>query len=345
MRFAILGAGSFGTALALRCAAGDHPVTLWGRSEALVQCLESSRENRDYLPGYELPSSIKVTHDLAEAISTASAVVLAVPSGAFQQVSTAVKQAIDELGGDEDTRWYISATKGVAADENAVSKGGNGFLFMSQILERELYALNRVGVLSGPNLADEMAAGEFTGMVISSRNPDIVAGLRDALAQERLRVYGNTDVFGTELGGAIKNIYAIMFGVADTMSVGDNTRGLLFTRSIAEVQRLAAAVGANPSTLQGLSGIGDLLTTCLSPKSRNHQLGELIAKGHTVSEAMEQLGQTAEGFNTIRVLFPICERLRVDMPILEMLHRILFDGVDVSDAAIELMTRAPRDTD
>jgi glycerol-3-phosphate dehydrogenase (NAD(P)+) len=231
---------------------------------------------------------------------------------------------------------FVSATKGI--ERTAGSSGGPvGFRLMSQILA-EVTESDRIGVLSGPNLAEEIADRQYTGTVIASRLPDVCTLVQTTLKNETLRVYANDDVYGVELGGALKNIYAIMCGIAFGMGVGQNTIGVLVTRALAEMSRFAVSLGANPYTFLGLAGVGDLMVTATSPLSRNYQLGFRLGQGMSMDEALLDLGKLAEGVNTLKVIFEVAQELDVYMPLVSGLHRFIFERGDLGEIISELMT-------
>lgn len=326
MEVAIIGGGNFGTAIANIAAGNGYTTYLWMRdAEQVADCLQH-RENRRYLPGHRLHDNVRPTDDLAEALDDSTVIFMSVPSASFRTVS-------EQVAGHSDADdIVISATKGIERRAD-----GSGFLLMSEIL-REVVPARRVGVLSGPNLAEEIADGHYTGTVVASADVAVCETVREVLKSETFRVYDNQDVYGVELAGALKNIYAIVCGIAAGLGVGQNTLGMLITRSLAEMSRFAVSQGANPFTFLGLAGVGDLLVTCTSPLSRNHQLGTLVAQGVTLDEAQQRLGKLAEGVNTLRVVCEQAQRLEVYMPLAAGLHRLLFDGDDLTAVVTELMT-------
>lgn len=326
MQAAIVGAGNFGTAVANIVAGNGVPVQLWMRDLEQLADIRAHGENRRYLPGHKLAELVVPTADLARAVRSSDVVFVTVPSASFRAVAC-------ELGGVVPTgTCVISATKGIEAD---------GFRLMSQILD-ELLPEARVGVISGPNLAEEMADSRFSGTVVASRDEALCASVQEILKSPTFRVYSSTDVYGVELGGALKNVYAIVSGLATTLDVGQNALAMLITRSLAEMGRFAVALGANPFTFLGLAGVGDLFATCTSPLSRNFQLGAKLAQGATLGEAMESLGKLAEGVNTVRVVHAKSAALDVYMPLADGLHRLLFEGADLATVIHELMTSEQR---
>ena len=325
MRVAIVGAGNFGTAIANIVAGNGVPVHLWMRDEAQFADIREHRENRRYLPGHTLAPLVEPTSDLPHAVGDCDVVFVTVPSASFGAVATELRMVT------RPATAVISGTKGI----------GEGFELMSQVLERVLPDA-RIGVISGPNLAEEMAAGRYTGTVVASRHESLRGVVQELLTSPTFRVYSSTDVYGVELGGALKNIYAIVCGVATGLKVGQNALAMLVTRSLAEMCRLATALGANPFTFLGLAGVGDLFATCTSPLSRNFQLGAKLAAGATLEEAMEALGKLAEGVNTVRVVRAKSAQLGVYMPLADALHRLLFGSEDLRAIIANLMTSEQR---
>jgi len=322
MEVAIIGGGSFGTAIANIVARNGFVTHLWMRDEDQVADCIRHRENRRYLPGHPLHGQVQPTSDLALAMSRSSVTFLSVPSASFREVAgqLALHTASHDI--------VISATKGIEAD---------GFRLMSQILA-ELVPTERIGVLSGPNLAEEIADGQYSGTVIASRDPSVCETLQQILRSDTFRVYANADVYGVELGGALKNIYAIVCGIAAGLGVGLNTVSMLITRSLAEMSRFAVSLGANPFTFLGLAGVGDLMVTCLSPLSRNYQLGLRLGRGMTLDDALADLNKLAEGVNTLRVVSARARELDVYMPLCTGLARVLFEGETLGVVVNELMT-------
>ncbi|MGA0839711.1 MAG: NAD(P)H-dependent glycerol-3-phosphate dehydrogenase [Pseudomonadales bacterium] len=322
MDIAILGGGNFGTAIANIIARNGFVTHLWMRDPTQVaDCIETG-ENRRYLPGHRLEALVRPTADLAGALRSSELVFVTVPSQSFRSVSERVAAAVSPH------TCVVSATKGIEAE---------GFRLMSQVLE-DYFPRDRIGVLSGPNLAEEIADGQFTGTVIASRSSDLTTRVQQVLRSKTFRVYANDDVYGVELGGALKNIYAIACGLAGGLGVGQNTQGMLITRSLAEMSRLAVSLGANPFTFLGLAGVGDLLVTCSSPLSRNYQLGVRLARGLPLEAAIADLGKLAEGVNTLEVVYQRSKSLGVYMPLAFGLYRLMFEQAQLQDVIVELMT-------
>ncbi|MAR93139.1 MAG: NAD(P)H-dependent glycerol-3-phosphate dehydrogenase [Pseudomonadales bacterium] len=320
-RTAVLGGGSFGTAIANILADNGHDVKLWMRNEKTVHDIATRHENTQYLPGKQLNPSIVPTTCLETAVNHADVLFVAIPSKAFR---TVVEQAAQWLTPDT---ILVSTTKGIEAD---------GFKLMSQILE-ENTPCSRIGVLSGPNLAKEVADRQLTGSVIASEYESVRQGIQDILSCSYFRVYANSDRFGVELGGALKNIYAIASGMAGAMGMGENTKSMLITRSLAEMSRFASRLGGNPMTFLGLAGVGDLFVTCTSPLSRNYQVGQALAQGKDLDDILSHLGGTAEGVNTIRLVKQKSQDLEVYMPLVHGLYAILFDSKGLREVISQLM--------
>ncbi len=306
---AVLGGGSFGTVIANIIANNGHRVRLWLRNTALAESINDQRENSEYLPGYLLDEKLQATASLATAVEAVDVVFVAVPSGSFRKV-------VRELASHVSPQTLvISLTKGIEP---------GGFRPMSEILGEEMPA-NPRGVLSGPNLAREIAAGHVTASVIASADPDINTRIHDLLHSESFLIYSSADMYGVELGGALKNVYAILAGVGAALELGENTVGMLLTRSLAEMSRFAVHMGANPMTFLGLSGIGDLFVTCSSPLSRNYRIGLAVGRGQPLDEILEAMDQVAEGINTLGLLKAEADRRGVEMPLVKGLYAILYE--------------------
>ena len=317
----VLGGGSFGTSIANILADNGHNVTLWMRDAELVANIAEHHENSRYLPGKPLNPSIKPTTDLQQAVTSAGILFVAIPSKAFRSV---VLQAREWLTPDQ---VLVSTTKGIEAD---------GFLLMSQILEADTNC-PLIGVLSGPNLAKEIAAKQITATVIASEDRALNETVQGLLHCGTFRVYASSDVFGVELGGALKNVYAIMAGMAAAMGMGQNTISMLMTRSLAEMSRFAVQKGADPMTFLGLSGVGDLIATCMSPLSRNYRVGFELGKGRELDAIVEELGQVAEGVNTLKLLKQQAEQLGIYMPLVSGLYDIIYNRKTVGQVVGSLM--------
>lgn len=318
---AVLGGGSFGTAIANMVADNGHRVQMWLRDKELIARIKESGENSNYLPGYRLNPSIRFTDVLEQACTQTDIIFLAIPSKAFRSVLRQIKPFITK------DQTLISTAKGIESEH---------FMLMSQVIEQELQATN-IGVLSGPNLALEIAQRKPTATVIASKNQTVIKDIQSLLSQSYFRVYGNDDVFGVELGGALKNIYAIAAGMADALGMGENTKAMLITRSLAEMSRMAAKLGGNPSTFLGLSGVGDLVVTCSSPLSRNYQLGYLLGQGYSLDRASAELKQTVEGINTVKLVRDKAKEIQLYMPLVSALYAILFEQKELKTVITDLM--------
>lgn len=325
-RVAVLGAGSWGTALALVLARNGHEVTLWGRRREAMATLRESRVNARYLPEHALPTAITPTADLSEALSGCEAVLIAVPSVTFAATCEAL--AVDLKPGIP----VIWATKGLAA-------GGHGLLH--EVAQAALPA-SPLAVLSGPSFAGEVAAGLPTAIALASADPAATANLSALFHDERFRVYTSHDLIGVQLGGAVKNVLAIATGIADGLGFGANARAGLITRGLAEVRRLGERLGAQDATLTGLAGMGDLILTCTDNQSRNRRFGMALGQGEIAEQAEAAIGQVVEGVSTARDVNAMAKRVNVEMPICSQVYAVLCDRVTPRTAAQYLMDRAPR---
>lgn len=318
---AVLGGGSFGTVIGNIIAGNGHEVSLWLRNLSLAQGINRHRENRQYLPGYALHERLTATTVLGEAARSASVVLVAVPSKSFREV---VRDLAGLIPGNA---VVVSLTKGIEP---------GGFRLMSQILREELPG-NPLGVLSGPNLAGEIAAGHVTGSVIASDTPFVLQLIHDLLHCNTFLIYNSHDMFGVELGGALKNVYAILAGVGGALSLGENTMGMLLTRSLAEMSRFAVHMGANPMTFLGLAGVGDLFVTCSSPLSRNYRIGVALGRGQPLEEILAEMDQIAEGINTLALLKREADRRAVHMPLVTGLYEMLYERRPVAEVFDAMM--------
>lgn len=320
-RIAVLGGGSFGTTLSNLMASKGHDVVLWLRSEERANEINTEHRNSFYLPNFDLHESMRASTDLSASIAHADIVFFAVPSKSSREVARQVAQYIRP-----DT-LVVSTTKGIEP---------NGFILMSEVLKQELQG-QAIGVLSGPNLAKEIAARQLTASVIASEDQQLIDTVQRVLQCSYFRVYASHDVYGVELGGALKNIYAIIAGMGAAMDMGANTQAMLITRALAEMSRFAEKLGANPLTFLGLAGIGDLVVTCSSSLSRNYQIGYAVGTGKSLDEAVDSLGQVAEGVNTLKIVRAKADEMGIYMPLVEGLSRILFEGRAVKAVIGELM--------
>lgn len=324
IQVAVLGGGSFGTAIANIIADNGHCTYLWMRDQDNVRWLQEHRENTRYLPGYPLVPSLRITSDLVEAISATDLVFISIPSHSFRQVTRLIKPLL------KPGALVVSTAKGI-------EPGGPGaFMLMSEILAEELPEVAR-GVLSGPNFAREIVQKQHTGTVIASSSQAVIQCVQDTLKSPTFRVYANSDAQGVELAGALKNIYAIICGMAAALGAGHNTQAMLLTRSLAEMGRFAEVLGANPMTFLGLAGVGDLILTCTSDLSRNYRVGYSLGKGQPLEEVVGDLGQVAEGVNTLRQVRQKAQELDIYMPLATALYGVLFEQKAVAEVVRSLM--------
>jgi glycerol-3-phosphate dehydrogenase (NAD(P)+) len=328
-RIAVLGAGSWGTAFGKVLADAGREVVLWARRPDVAAAVNDGHRNPDYLPGVALPSLLSATTDAAAALDGADAVVLAVPSQTLRA----------NLAGWRDLlppgRTLVSLAKGVEL--------GTLQRMSEVIVEVAGVPADQVAVLSGPNLAREIAGEEPTATVIACTDHERAVALQHACTTGYFRAYTNTDVIGCELGGAGKNVIALACGVAAGMGFGDNTRASLITRGLAETARLGVALGADPLTFAGLAGLGDLVATCSSPLSRNRTFGERIGRGESLAQAeAANHGQVAEGVKSCQSICSLGERHGVELPIADAVRRVCFEGLSVAEMAKELISRAPK---
>lgn len=320
-KIAVLGGGSFGTVIANIIAENGHEVSFWMRSAEVAAQVNSTHENASYLPGYILDPGVQATHEMEKAVGGADVIFVAVPSSSFRSV---VKDMMRFAPADA---IMVSTTKGIEAGT---------FKFMSQILQEEAPQA-RVGALSGPNLAKEIAAKHITGTVIASPHEEVRTAIKELLKSQYFRVYTNDDMFGVELGGSLKNIYAIIAGMAAALGMGYNTNSMLVTRSLTEMARFGRELGADPMTFLGLAGVGDLVVTCSTPLSRNYRVGLALGQGKTVEEAVREIGQVAEGVNTVKQVKEKAEELGVYMPLASGLYRIIYEKDSIEDIISSLM--------
>ncbi len=325
---AIVGAGAWGTTLAVR-AAVSGPVTLVARDESHAEALSFARENARYLPGVSVPESVVVTADPAGIVESIDVVVMAVPSGAMRGVARSVAPHV------APSAVVLSVAKGLEHD--SLSR-------MSEVLEQEIPgARGRIAAMSGPNLAVEIARGLPASSVVACPDPEVGGRVVDLIGTREFRLYRNRDLIGVELCGALKNVIAIAAGAVDGLGLGDNGKSAIITRGLAEMTRLGIAAGANPLTFAGLAGIGDVMATCASPLSRNHRLGVELASGRPWAEIEPSLPGVAEGAYTVDSALAMARRLGVEMPIAQEVHNALFEGKSVKRCLIDLLSRESKD--
>jgi glycerol-3-phosphate dehydrogenase (NAD(P)+) len=325
-RTAIIGAGGWGTALACLWADDGRPVSLWGHNADRVARMGKIRQNSDYLPGIEIPCSVCITSDLGDC-SGADLVVLATPSTAFREIATRLQKVIGQTHA-----LLLSCTKGIEHHTG---------MRMSEIL-CELFPGNTIAVLSGPNLAVEVAKHLPTATVIGCEDGGCAASLQRLLGRPRFRIYTSQDVVSIELGGALKNVFAIAAGISDGLGLGDNSKAALVTRSLAELVRLGQAMGGKLGAFYGLSGAGDLILTCYSERSRNHTVGKRLGHGEPLAEITASMKTVAEGIPTTRSAWECARRLDIATPILDQVYAVLYEQKKTTIALEELLKREPK---
>lgn len=322
-KIAILGAGSFGVALARLLAKKDNEVYLWSFFEDEAKMLREEREHKDKLPNVKIPDSVVCTSDVKLTLQDAEIVVMVVPSHVIRATSKTIFKYIKK-----DT-IIVCCSKGIEQGTDMI---------LTQVIKQEIPQC-RVGVLSGPTHAEEVARDIPTAIVATSEDMEVAEKIQDVFMTEDFRVYTNTDVVGVELGGALKNIIALCAGIVDGLGLGDNTKAALMTRGMAEIVRLGEAMGAKKGTFLGLTGIGDLIVTCTSMHSRNRRAGILIGQGKTKDEAVKEVKMVVEGITTSKGAYELAKKLNISMPITEKAYSVLFNGEDPKTAVYELMNR------
>lgn len=325
MKLAILGAGAWGSALAIALSE-NHAITLWGRDRKLLEEIARARANQRYLPGYALPAQIQCAADFHAAVAGADLALIATPVAGLRETAAKLAHARPALP-------VIWAGKGF---ETGSAK------LPHQIAADVLAPEVARGVLSGPSFAQEVAAGKPTALTLAASDAQFARATARALNSARLRVYSSQDVLGVELGGAVKNVIAIAAGISDGMELGHNARAALITRGLAEMSRLALKLGARSETLMGLTGLGDLLLTCTGDLSRNRRVGLQLGQGDPLALILSRLGHVAEGVTTAREVWRRAQEMNLAMPITECVHRILYEGLAPAHALAELMQREPR---
>lgn len=330
-KIGIIGAGSFGTALAVILARSGCSVTLWAREEEVVKGINSSRYNPSYLSDVQLPDSVVCTTDYKEALSGTEMVVIATPSHAVRAVSETIKPF---LSGAE---VVVTVSKGIEEET---------FMTMSQVLADVLDGVvieDQIGVLYGPSHAEEVGRFKPTTVVAAAYSKRTARAIQETFMTPMFRVYLNHDIIGVEIGGSVKNIMAIAAGIVDGAELGDNAKAALITRGLHEMKRMGMLMGASQDTFSGLTGMGDLIVTCTSKHSRNRYVGYRIGQGDKLEKIIDGMNMVAEGVKTARSVYHWAERNKVEMPITEAVYKILFHDVEPKDALYELMTRNPKE--
>lgn len=327
---AVLGIGSWGTALAIVLADNDHIVKMWGRRKDQVNEINEQHTNERYLPGILLAASITATTSMEEAIADAEVIVLVVPTKAMREVLRELNAKLTH------PVKIVHASKGIEV---------NSLKRISEIIADEIDHAKRenIAVLSGPSHAEEVSLRQPTTVTVSSTDTGSGEVIQELFTNRRFRVYTNPDMIGVELGGALKNIIALGAGLSDGIGFGDNAKAALMTRGLAEIARLGTKMGANPMTFLGLAGMGDLIVTCTSTHSRNWRAGNLLGKGKSIEEVLETMGMVVEGVKTTEAAYRLEKRENVEMPITNMLYKVLFEKRNPRKAVESLMNRTPTD--
>jgi glycerol-3-phosphate dehydrogenase (NAD(P)+) len=322
----IIGDGGWGTTLAVHLAKNNHSVRLWGHNPDYIRQIKESRYNSKFLPGIHLPEAITLTDDLSEALDKADLVVFAIPSQYAAGVLKQIKKTKVDLSG----KTILSVTKGI--DTVKLRR-------MSEIIRDALGPVN-FAVLSGPTIAAEVAKGIPSTAVVASADRKTAGRIQAIFNSENFRIYTNSDVAGVELGGSIKNIIALACGVCDGLGFGSNTKAAVLTRGLAEMARLGQALGARQKTFSGLTGLGDLVTTCVSPQSRNRSVGEQLGRGQSIEAVVSHMDMVAEGVETVKAVYKLSRKYNISMPITTEVYNIIYKKKKPSQAVSDLMTRA-----
>ncbi|MBA2173864.1 NAD(P)H-dependent glycerol-3-phosphate dehydrogenase [Halobacillus locisalis] len=328
-KVAVLGAGSWGTALAIVLADNGHEVGLWAHRKELADEINEKRTNDKYLQGISIPEQIVADIELSAVVKDADDIILVVPTKAIREVCQNLNQVIDRKV------TITHASKGIEPETyKRVSE------IVREEMAEELY--DDVVVLSGPSHAEEVSLRQPTTVTVSAERLEVAERVQDLFINRQFRVYTSPDIVGVELGGALKNIIALGAGISDGLGYGDNAKAALITRGLAEIARLGTSMGANPLTFSGLTGIGDLIVTCTSSHSRNWRAGYKLGQGHDLEEVLEQMGMVVEGVRTTKAAYQLSQTQKVEMPITGGIYRILFDSEDPRDVVDQLMTRIRR---
>lgn len=322
---AVIGSGAWGTTLAKILAENGHQVNLWCHTVEIALAINTTRENQALLAGIKLPETLRATADLAEAVQTSELVVLVTASGYFKQTLLKLKPLLRQ-------QLIVSATKGLhEADDKRMSE------VLYEVLPEHR---TRIAVLSGPNISWEIANKKPATAVIASETLSTAQAIQKFFSNSYFRVYVNTDVIGTEFGGTLKNVIAIAAGIVDGLGLGDNTKAALMVRGMVEMTRMAVKLGARPETLMGLTGMGDLITTCSSSLSRNHTVGEKLAKGEKITDIIAGMKAVAEGVATTKAAYELAQKHQVEMPITSQMYAVLYEHKAITEALKDLMTRS-----
>ena len=327
MKVAVIGSGSWGTAVAMLLANNGHEVWLWSWIQEETDRLNRDRENKEFLPGVKLHDNIHCSHDTEECVKDAELIVTAAPSPATRATAKALEPYVT------NGQKLINISKGLEEDS---------LLRLSEVYAEVIPQAN-ISVMSGPSHAEEVSKGLPTTNVVASNDIETAKFIQDAFMNDCFRVYTSSDIAGVELGGALKNVIALCAGISDGLGYGDNTKAALMTRGLAEIARLGVAMGAKAETFMGLSGVGDLIVTCTSMHSRNRRAGILLGKGMSLKETLDEVHMVVEGVNTATAAYKLSERYGIEMPIVSEAHKILFEGKDARSAVLSLMTREKKE--
>lgn len=325
----MIGDGGWGTTLAVLLAKKKYPVKLWGPFPAYVRRVSKNRYNTKFLPGIHLPRNITLTESLAETVQGADLIIFAIPS----KYANAVINKLKQIKTDYSDKIILSVTKGIDTTQ---------LLRVSEIIRKQLGNHVDIAVLSGPNIAIEIIKGIPSTAVVASHNLRTAKHIQALFNSQSFRIYTNTDVTGVELGGSIKNIIAIACGVCDGLGFGSNTKAAILTRGLAEMARLGKVLGAKQKTFSGLSGLGDLVTTCVSPQSRNRSVGEQLGRGKSIKTITSHMEMVAEGIETVKAAHKLSQKFNVSMPITTEVYNIIHKNKKPSKAVFDLMTRKTR---
>ncbi|WP_140918975.1 NAD(P)H-dependent glycerol-3-phosphate dehydrogenase [Limnobaculum xujianqingii] len=325
----VIGAGSYGTALAITLARNGHSVVLWGHDPQHIAQLQQDRKNQAFLPDVPFPDTLQLQADLQQAISASRDILVVVPSHVFGDVLRQIKPFL------QANARIVWATKGLEAETGRL---------LAEVAREALGDEIPLAVISGPTFAKELAAGLPTAIAVASSDPLFTDDLQKLLhCGKSFRVYSNPDFIGVQLGGAVKNVIAIGAGMSDGIGFGANARTALITRGLAEMSRLGAALGAEPATFMGMAGLGDLVLTCTDNQSRNRRFGIMLGEGKNVEEAQNLIGQVVEGYRNTKEVWVLAQRHGVEMPITEQIYQVLYAGKDAREAAITLLSRTSKD--
>ncbi len=322
-KVAVIGSGSWGTALAIMLQKHGHAVTMWSRRQDAVDELEKDRENKKYLPGVTLPQGLLFTAERKKAVEDAEIIIFSVPSRAVRQTAIEFAPYITK------EQVIVNVAKGL--EEGTLKR-------LSQVIQ-ECIPLCEVCILSGPSHAEEVARDVPTACLIASENEETAKMVQAEFMNRRFRLYTNTDVIGVEMGAALKNVMALAAGMSDGLGFGDNTKAAIMTRGITEMKRLGVEMGGKAETFAGLSGIGDLIVTCTSMHSRNRRAGILLGQGKSLKETLAEVKMVVEGVNTVQAADALAKAHHVDMPITNAIYEVLFQGKNVEQAVLDLMSR------